>query len=300
MQRADCFILMPFATEFDRVYFDAIKPAALEAAADIKITMSVSRADEYASPSHITRDIIEMLCRCTCAIADLTGGNPNVFYELGVVHAMGDKTIMIAQNLAELPFDLRNYRVLGYAPDDTGLAQLRHDLMRSLRSILERSPTEAVPKSNPVSDFAPIRLSDVTVSLEHVLTLERQALGEVWILGPDVDIDIRDYVAVMREGILERSLTYKYILPDTPEADRSWRYLEKMLGLPASAESRLLRKIVSEHVIESELVIYNPGSRDECVFLIPPAEDSENIYIRIPRTRATAIRKRFARLWDTT
>lgn len=260
--------------------------------------MSVTRADDYVSPSHITRDIIEMLCRSDCVIADLTGDNANVFYELGVVHAMGDKTIMLAQDLDRLPFDLKSYRVLAYSPDEDGLTRLRAELATSLTSVLEREPGKPLPRSNPVSDFAPVRLTDVTVGLAEVLALERRTTDEIWILGPDVDIDLRDYAPVMREGILARSLVYKYILPDTADADRSWQRLEGALALPTNVRSHLRRKTVPEHVIESELVIYSPGGREEAVFLIPPAEDDENIYIRLPRTRARAVRRRFECLWD--
>jgi hypothetical protein len=268
------------------------------AADEVGVTMSVTRADEHTSPSLITRDIIEMLCRCACVIADLTGGNPNVFYELGVAHAMGDKTIMIAQDVDRLPFDLRNYRVLPYSSDRAGLLQLRVALAASLTPVLKRRPGRPVPRSNPVSDFAPVRLGDITVGLAEVLGLERRTTGEIWIIGPDVEIDLRDYASVMRDAILERSVIYKYILPDTADADRSWRHLEEALALPASVRANLRRKMVAEYVIESELVIYSPGGRDEAVFLIPPAEDDEHVYIRLPRTRARAIRHRFERLWD--
>jgi hypothetical protein len=289
---------MPFAGDFDPVYHESIRPGALLAAGAVGATMSVTRADDYTSPSHITRDIIEMLCRSACVVADLTGGNANVFYELGVVHAMGDKTIMLTQDLDRLPFDLKSYRVLAYSPDEDGLTRLRAELAASLTSVLEREPGTPLPRSNPVSDFAPVRLTDVTVGLAEVLALERRTTDDIWILGPDVDIDLRDYAPVMRDGILARSLVYKYILPDTADADRSWQRLENALALPPNVRSHLRRKTVPEHVIESELVIYSPGGREEAVFLIPPAEDDENIYIRLPRTRARAVRRRFERLWD--
>lgn len=294
----DCFVITPFAEQFDSIYHRAIRPGALTAAEEVGATMAVTRAAEYTSPSHITRDIIEMLYRCTCAVADLTGGNPNVFYELGVIHAMGDKTVMIAQDVDRLPFDLQNYRVLPYSPDEAGIDRLRATLARSLTSILVRKPGRPAPRSNPVSDFAPVRLSDVAVRLPEVLALEQRATHEIWLLGPDVDIGLHDYAPVMRQAILERSVVYKYILPDTRDADRRWHRLEQALELPASVKSHLRRKTVPEHVIESELVIYNPTGRDEAVFLVPAAEDEEHIYIRLPRTRATTVRRRFERLWE--
>lgn len=289
---------MPFADEFDHVYHRAIRPGAEAAAGEVGVEMSVKRADEYTSPSHITRDIIETLCHCNCAVADLTGGNPNVFYELGVIHAMGDKTVLIAQNLDRLPFDLRDYRVLPYSTDEAGLTRLRAELAESLVSVLQRKPGSSAPRSSPVSDFAPVRLSDVTITIPEAVAFERGITDEIWVLGPDAGIDLRDYVQVIRDGILQRSVAYKYILPDTVDADRSWRLLEEAVALPESARSLLLRKVVPEHVIESELVIYSPRSREEAVFLIPAADEDEHVYIRLPRTRATAVRRRFERLWD--
>ena len=52
----------------------------------------------------------------TFDLADLTGLNPNVMYELGIAHSFNKKTIMITRDdLGSLPFDLKQYRAKDYS-----------------------------------------------------------------------------------------------------------------------------------------------------------------------------------------
>ncbi|KAA3657940.1 MAG: DUF1566 domain-containing protein [Calditrichaeota bacterium] len=84
-----CFVIMPFDEQIKKVYTDAIKPACVQA------QMDVLRADELIGPYNIHRDIIQYIFNSDVVIADLTDWNPNVFYEMGVVHAIDNKTILI-------------------------------------------------------------------------------------------------------------------------------------------------------------------------------------------------------------
>ena len=72
------------------------------------------RADEVQKPNNIVKDIARKLKTAEVVIADLTGQNPNVFYELGVRHALGGKTIIVSQSIADIPFDLRSIRTIIY------------------------------------------------------------------------------------------------------------------------------------------------------------------------------------------
>ena len=60
-----------------------------------------------ARTGNIIEDILDNLNRADLVIADLTDKNPNVFYELGVRHALRHATILISQRLEDIPFDLR-------------------------------------------------------------------------------------------------------------------------------------------------------------------------------------------------
>jgi|SRR6478609_2331873 len=114
-----CFVLMPFGTKkdptggpdinFDSVYEQAIRPA-IEAAG-----MDAIRADEELTGGIIQKPMFERLLLCDFALADLTTANPNVFYELGVRHAVRPATTLaIFARHQSLPFDIAYLRSLSY------------------------------------------------------------------------------------------------------------------------------------------------------------------------------------------
>lgn len=114
-----CFVLMPFGIktdslgrkiDFDAVYAELIGPAVAEAG------MEVVRADEEQVGGIIHKPMFERLMLCEYAVADITGGNPNVFYELGVRHALRPRsTIVVFATGSGIPFDIAHLRGLPYA-----------------------------------------------------------------------------------------------------------------------------------------------------------------------------------------
>lgn len=86
-----CFVIMPFKGDLKEVYEKAIKPASKEAG------FTPLRVDEVPGIYNINRKIIQNIFTSEVVIADLTGWNPNVFYELGVAHSIDNKTIPIIQ-----------------------------------------------------------------------------------------------------------------------------------------------------------------------------------------------------------
>jgi hypothetical protein len=140
-----CFVIMPFKEERWEVFKHGIEPACVQAG------FQAVRVDQLQGVFNITREIIEHIFRCDVIIAEVTDQNPNVFYEMGVAHTIGNKTIMIAQKAADLPFDIRNYRCIIYKQSVEGLQRLQKDLVASLQEI---EKWRAKP-SNPVQDFKP-------------------------------------------------------------------------------------------------------------------------------------------------
>lgn len=140
---------MSFEQDRWEVFEHAIRPAA-EAAG-----FHCYRADHAVAPRAIVRDIIHSIFKDQVIIADISGFNPNVFYELGVAHAVGDKTIIICENTKEeLPFDLKSNRTIFYRKDVNGLKiDLRNHIERSLRDF----PNWSSEPSNPVQEFTPVR-----------------------------------------------------------------------------------------------------------------------------------------------
>lgn len=112
------FVLMPFREPFNKYYRSIIKPA-------VQKTGLVSiRADEIYRPSEIIKDIHEYITRAKLILAELTGKNPNVMYELGYSHAVGKTAVLITQTMDDVPFDLRGLRCITYDTTEPEWADL--------------------------------------------------------------------------------------------------------------------------------------------------------------------------------
>ncbi|MHC4299495.1 MAG: hypothetical protein ACYS7Y_19630 [Planctomycetota bacterium] len=90
-----CFVLMPFGDSFDELYQEVLKECLEEN------NFTVIRADELYGSKPIMEDILNTIESSEIIIADLTGRNPNVFYELGITHSRkeNDNVIIITQEL---------------------------------------------------------------------------------------------------------------------------------------------------------------------------------------------------------
>jgi nucleoside 2-deoxyribosyltransferase len=103
---------MPFGGWFDRYYEEIFKVAIYSAGLEAK------RADDINRPGNILRQIVEHTKKATVVLADLTDSNPNVYYELGIAHAMGKPTVLITTHIDEIPFDLKSVRIIHYEKND--------------------------------------------------------------------------------------------------------------------------------------------------------------------------------------
>jgi nucleoside 2-deoxyribosyltransferase len=129
---------MPFSKELIEVYEDCIKIAVHES------KMECKRADNIFHNSSIVEVIWTEICSAEVIIADLTGKNPNVFYELGIAHTLGKETIMITQNRDDVPFDLRHLRYIEYSNTGRGLQELKKQLILTIGSIRGSDTTVTV------------------------------------------------------------------------------------------------------------------------------------------------------------
>ena len=126
---------------------------------------TVVRADEIQRTGLITQDVILGLARADLVIADLTDLNPNVYYELGVRHALrGQGTIMLLDETRtqDIPFDIGAYRVVRFTGDMYGLSNLR----RKLDAYVEGLPLDPMVegRDNPVHDSIPSLPIDILSS----------------------------------------------------------------------------------------------------------------------------------------
>jgi hypothetical protein len=120
-----CFIVMPFGVKpdgrggsvnFDAVCEELLAPAAREAG------LVPLRGDQELVGGLIHKPMFERLVLADYAIVDISTANPNVFYELGVRHAVRPySTVLVSAETKSIPFDLAPDRVFPYALDDDGL-----------------------------------------------------------------------------------------------------------------------------------------------------------------------------------
>jgi hypothetical protein len=125
------FILMPFDEAFDDVYKVGIKPACEAAGAYCE------RVDEQIFNERILDRVYNQIAKADILIADMTGRNANVFYEVGYAHALGKLTILLTQNTDDIPFDLKHFPHIVYG---TKIAFLRSELEKRVRFFIENPP----------------------------------------------------------------------------------------------------------------------------------------------------------------
>jgi hypothetical protein len=141
-----CFVMMPFGEWFDRYYQEIYAPAIKEAGYE------PVRADELFTTGSVVEQIWEQIEKATLLLADLSGKNPNVFYELGLAHAARKPVVFTASEVEDVPFDLRHLRVIIYdvrEPEWAG--RLRRSITDYLRNA-SKEPGKSIP--HPFRKFA--------------------------------------------------------------------------------------------------------------------------------------------------
>lgn len=118
------FVLMPFSSDFDDIYRIGIKETAID------MGIKAERVDEQLYSEEIIQRIYRQIDLADIVIADMTGQNANVFYEVGYAHAKDKITILLTKNVEDIPFDLRNRRHVVYG---NSIQNLRDELKNELQ-----------------------------------------------------------------------------------------------------------------------------------------------------------------------
>jgi hypothetical protein len=149
----------------------------------------VVRADEIRTPGLITHQVINRLLDDDLVVADLTGHNPNVFYEMAVRHAAARPIIHILTDGEVIPFDVKDVRTVLYALDDPDRLEEARQQLESAVTEIEKSPDEDT--KNPISVVRRFRLLEAsgdpgTVEIGEVLAAVANLRDEVRSLGDQV------------------------------------------------------------------------------------------------------------------
>ena len=124
-------MMTPFSAEFTGVR------ATLQTAVNAAGMRCLGAADIW-EDDVIIQDVVKLIGTARAVICDLTGKNPNVFYEAGIAHTMGQDVILIAQHESDIPFDLRHIRHSRYLSNEQGLKELAEKVSNRLATLASK------------------------------------------------------------------------------------------------------------------------------------------------------------------
>lgn len=220
----NAFVILPFEEEFEELYEQKIAPIIEEKGYDI------NKADSMASQRAIIEDIINGITNADLVVADLTGTNPNVFYELGIAHGLGVPTILIAQDIGELPFDLSAYKTIEYSLLFSEIGEFEQELS----NVVENHSSGNIEFGSPVSDYGNVEISQMGSKENKNVNIPKTAgtADDKPLNGEEVaEKDVLEYVSGLDEKVSD---------------------LEDMLSEISDYS----------HYLESEIVSYNQGIQD--------------------------------------
>lgn len=136
---SSCFVMQPFAPPYDGYYETLFKPAIQQAG-----LRPVRADDEIFGSGKIMDQVWRGIRGAKILVAELTTRNANVYYELGLAHALGKPVVLVAADGEDVPFDVHHIRVIYYDIADPFWGQKLIDkIAENIQSALA-NPEEAV------------------------------------------------------------------------------------------------------------------------------------------------------------
>lgn len=127
----------------------------------------------------MTAAIIRNVYHADLAIANLTGNNPNVMYEVALRHACAKPIIHITEDVSSLPFDINDQRTIEYMDDMHGAHELKEKLYEMVKNISNDGPV-----SNPITDALEKKNlvnipEESTIEINSLLTLIQNEIKDI-------------------------------------------------------------------------------------------------------------------------
>ena len=175
-----CFVITPFHEPFHEYYSQIILPAGQ------RCGFVVQRADDIMGPGAFMQDIANGMKDATVVIAELTGRNPNVFYELGLAHAWGKPVIMLTQRKEDVPSDLLSLKWIVYNTiSPTWAEKLANDIVNALTAIVTGDRRAMLfPFIHPAVSTGG---GELLAELSHISGMQKQLLDYIRDTGAPVD-----------------------------------------------------------------------------------------------------------------
>jgi len=122
----DVFVIMPFDEALRPVYDDHIVSVCRQ------LSVSVGRGDDFFNTHAVMADIWGAIQHAKVIVADCTGRNANVFYEMGMAHVLGKPVVLVSQNKADIPFDIGSIRYIPYEYTARGMKEFEEALSQAI------------------------------------------------------------------------------------------------------------------------------------------------------------------------
>jgi len=126
----DIFMAMPFKDVLRPIYEDHVKKVVERS------KLRIMRGDDFFTVNSVMQDVWSAICAARIVIAECTGRNPNVFYEIGTAHTIGKPIIFVTQNSEDVPFDIRHIRYIKYDYNPRGMKSFEATLKKTLDETL--------------------------------------------------------------------------------------------------------------------------------------------------------------------
>lgn len=252
--------------DFDRVYSEIIQPAVVEAG------LEPLRADEEMNGGIIHKPMYERLILCEYAVADLTTANANVFYELGLRHAVrGGSTVMIFADGERLPFDVALLRALPYQLNALGAPEAADKDREVLSKRLKAARQAAIddpkgdidsPLYQLVENFPDVdhTKTDVFRDRVHISNEIKTRLAKARKQGLDavkqVEMGMGDLSAIESAAVIDLYLSYRAV--------EGW---EEMIELEAKMPKPLSATVMVQEQLGLALNRAGRGDEAEKVLL---------------------------------
>jgi len=241
-----CFVMMPFGQQFDKLYYEFIKPCVDQ------VGLTALRADEMRATGSIVEQIRVSIQQARLCIADVSQRNPNVLYEVGIAHTLGKPTILLARTAKDVPFDIAGLRAIIYDVDN--LAQFRAELSRTIDAT-----------------FGQDRLDEARCLIESGMYRAAVAL-----LGIVLEHDLRFVIERNNIGLTGR------IGPRPLTIAQSLRALG-VAGMLGTDDEKALRKAVG--IRNRAVHEVKELSRDEALLMLDTVQDFRNRYVNPTQDR---------------
>lgn len=176
-----CFVIAPIGSEAseirkrsDQVFKHVIEPIAA------KHGYKAIRADQMSQPGSITTQIVEQILNASLVVADLTGHNANVLYELAIRHVVRKPVVQLIQKEEGLPFDVAAQRTIQIDHKDLDSVEAaKLELSKQITSV-EKDPTQVDSPISVAVDLSALRSSTKPVdsTLLEIVSLLRDIRAE--------------------------------------------------------------------------------------------------------------------------